>query len=113
MCIRDSDNINNLCAHSDFTVNSLAYSPETGILDGFGGADDVKNKIIRFTQGCEDNMRENPVIMLRTVRCAAELGYSIAAESLELINRCAVFIKLSLIHIFVLSTIYFNCFSQK
>mgnify|MGYP002710243710 FL=1 len=87
------DNINNLCAHSDFTVNSLAYSPETGIIDDFGGADDVKNKIIRFTQDCEDNLRENPVIMLRAVRFAAELGYSIAEDSLELINRCAVFIK--------------------
>ena len=89
------DSISNLCAHSDFTVNSLAYSPITGIIDEFHGAEDVKNKIIRLTQPHEDALRENPVIMLRAVRVAAELGYSLSPDTQELILRRAVLIKQS------------------
>ena len=88
-----SGSIHGICARADFTVNAMAYSTVGGLIDNYGGAADVKNKVIRVKEGGEDFLRENPESMLRTVRCAAELGYTIAEETAELIKRCAVFTK--------------------
>ena len=34
-------------ARRDLTINAMAYSPATGIIDPFGGQEDLKNEIIR------------------------------------------------------------------
>lgn len=62
----------------DFTVNSLYYDIESGgIIDYTGGVQDVKQKIIRIIG--EPNLRyqEDPVRMLRAIRFAAKLDFTI------------------------------------
>ena len=65
-------------ARRDFTVNALYYDPahET-ILDFCGGMQDVKNKTVRIIGDARERFREDPIRMLRAVRFAAKLGFSI------------------------------------
>lgn len=87
------DDMRDICSHADFTVNSLAYSPVTGILDYSGGVSDIENRLVRFNDAAELNLRENPHLMLRAVRFAAEQDYRVEQESERLIKRCALFVR--------------------
>ena len=46
-------------ARRDFTMNALAYSPEKGIIDEYGGIEDIKNKIIRAVGKPEERFKED------------------------------------------------------
>ena len=62
----------------DFTVNALAYNiADFSILDYTGGLADLKAGIIRIIGDPDVRFREDPVRMLRAVRFAALLGFSI------------------------------------
>ncbi len=62
----------------DFTINSLYYDIETGsIIDYTGGVKDVKDKKIRIIGDPNLRYQEDPVRMLRAVRFAAKLDFSI------------------------------------
>jgi len=65
----------------DFTINAMAYSRETGIVDMFGGMDDLKAGVIRGV-GCPDaRFKEDALRMLRAVRFSAQLGFEIEPET--------------------------------
>lgn len=61
----------------DFTINAMAYSHETGIVDIFGGMKDLKDKVIRCVGNAEERFSEDALRMLRAVRFAGQLGFSI------------------------------------
>lgn len=61
----------------DFTVNALAYSPETGITDIFGGLDDLKNGVIRCVGEPHRRFGEDSLRILRALRFASTLGFDI------------------------------------
>lgn len=66
----------------DFTVNAMAADPlssdeSAGIIDLFGGREDLKNKIIRCVGDPEERFREDALRILRAVRFAATLGFEI------------------------------------
>jgi poly(A) polymerase len=63
----------------DFTINAMYYNPATQIvLDYHGGMADIRKKILRIIGQPEARYREDPVRMLRVVRFAAKLQFSIA-----------------------------------
>ena len=64
-------------ARRDFTVNAMAWSPETGLADPFGGADDLQAGIIRCVGVPETRFREDALRMLRMLRFASVLGFRI------------------------------------
>ncbi len=67
----------------DFTMNAMAFCPLTGtLIDPFGGAEDVKNNVIRFTGKPEDRIGEDPLRMARACRFVAKREGIIDAESL-------------------------------
>lgn len=73
----------------DFTVNALAYSPQEGVVDYFGGCDDIKSKIIRCVGSPNVRFGEDALRILRALRFASSLDFDIepaTAESL-LVNR--------------------------
>ncbi len=57
-------------ARRDFTVNAIAYSPKTGYIDPFGGAADLKNKILRAVGDPAVRFTEDALRILRGVRFA-------------------------------------------
>ena len=71
----------------DFTINAIAYSPEKGIIDPFGGYDDIKNKIIR-TVGCpQKRFKEDALRILRALRFSSCLGFEIEDETSKSIHN--------------------------
>jgi poly(A) polymerase len=62
----------------DFTVNSLFYDPRTfRVIDYVAGLPDLQARVIRTVSDPEVRMREDPVRMIRAVRFAAKLGFTI------------------------------------
>ena len=61
----------------DFTVNALAYNPRVGIVDIFGGIDDIKNKIIRAVGDAKKRFEEDALRILRALRFSSVLGFEI------------------------------------
>ncbi len=61
----------------DFTINAMAYSPEKGLIDIFGGLDDIKNKIIRTVGEPKERFGEDALRILRAVRFEAQTGFDI------------------------------------
>ncbi|MGM0570722.1 polynucleotide adenylyltransferase PcnB [Marinobacter sp.] len=62
----------------DFTVNALYYCiRDFTIIDYAGGVDDLHNRQLRLIGDPETRYREDPVRMLRAVRFAAKLGFTI------------------------------------
>lgn len=70
----------------DFTVNAIAYNPELGIVDPFGGIADIEAGIIRTVGDPDKRFREDALRLLRAVRFSAQLGFSIAEGTLESIG---------------------------
>jgi len=69
-------------ARRDFTVNATYYDPASQIvLDYHGGMKDIKKKTLRIIGVPEARYREDPVRMLRVVRFAAKLGFTIDAST--------------------------------
>lgn len=66
----------------DFTVNALYYNiADFSVWDYVGGVDDVRAKTLRLIGDPTTRYQEDPVRMLRAVRFAAKLGFSIDRES--------------------------------
>lgn len=73
----------------DFTINAMAYNEEEGIVDLFGGMDDLKNQVIRCVGNAKDRFGEDALRMMRAVRFSAQLGFSIEKETREAIYSLA------------------------
>ncbi len=65
----------------DFTMNSIAYNPKIGYVDIFGGQEDIKNKIIRCNGIPDKRFNEDALRILRAIRFASVLGFSIEEET--------------------------------
>ena len=77
-------------ARRDFTVNALFYDPETQtVIDYHHGVADIKARTLRMIGDPEKRYREDPVRMLRAVRFAAKLGFTIDEATREPIARLA------------------------
>ena len=75
--------------HRDFTMNAMAYNEEEGLIDLYGGMQDLQQKVIRGTGDAAARFREDPLRMLRAVRFAAQLGFAIDPAAKEAIKAQA------------------------
>ena len=62
-------------ARRDFTVNAMAYSPDTGLIDLYGGVRDLEGCIIRCVGEPERRFDEDALRILRALRFASVLGF--------------------------------------
>ena len=58
-------------ARRDFTVNAMAYSPTRGLIDPFGGQQDLERNLLRAVGDAQARFREDSLRILRGVRFAA------------------------------------------
>lgn len=73
----------------DFTINAMAYSHETGIVDEFEGMKDLKRRVIRCVGCAKDRFTEDALRILRAVRFAAQLDFVIEDETYQAIAEIA------------------------
>lgn len=64
----------------DFTINSLAYNKE-GIVDLFGGIEDIKNKTVKCVGVPDERFQEDGLRILRAMRFAAVLGFAVEEKT--------------------------------
>ena len=64
-------------ARRDFTINAMAYSAEEGLIDPFGGQDDLVAHLVRAVGEPERRFEEDALRILRLYRFAARFGFAI------------------------------------
>lgn len=81
--VRFSSSIKEDLRRRDFTVNAMAYHPERGLLDPFGGEKDLREKILRCVGEPERRFDEDALRMLRLLRFAAVLDFRVDPASIS------------------------------
>ncbi|MDO4602330.1 MAG: CCA tRNA nucleotidyltransferase [Eubacteriales bacterium] len=77
----------------DFTMNAMAYNPKRGLVDLFGGVQDMEKQIVRCVGNPVERFTEDALRILRAVRFSAQLGFSIEGETLKAISVLAPNLK--------------------
>ena len=73
----------------DFTINAMAYSHETGLVDIFGGLEDLKAGRIRCVGNAMERFTEDALRIMRAVRFAAQLNFTIEEETWRALSAIA------------------------
>ena len=58
----------------DFTINAMAYNHNTGLVDIFGGREDIERKVIRCVGNPTERFTEDALRILRAIRFSASWG---------------------------------------
>ena len=61
----------------DFTVNAIAYDGDDGIIDLYGGLEDIKTRTLRTVRNPDERFCEDALRIMRLFRFASQLGFSI------------------------------------
>lgn len=77
----------------DFTINTLAYNPVSGLVDEFSGARDIENKIIRCVGDPDKRFLEDALRIMRALRFAAVLSFEIDEDTKKSIFKNAHLLK--------------------
>lgn len=70
----------------DFTVNALAYNDKTGLVDLYGGQEDIYNSIIKTVGSPSARFQEDGLRIMRALRFASVLGFTIESETAKAIH---------------------------
>lgn len=77
----------------DFTINAMAYNDHEGIVDKFHGLEDIKSKIIRCVGNPNERFDEDALRILRAIRFAAQLDFTIESETEAAIEKKTDFLR--------------------
>lgn len=86
-------NLRDDVSRRDFTVNALAYSRKTGVVDYFNGIKDIENRVIRAIGNSVSRFNEDALRILRALRFASVLGFEIEEETAYAIHSCKELLK--------------------
>ncbi|MBQ6196997.1 MAG: CCA tRNA nucleotidyltransferase [Lachnospiraceae bacterium] len=73
----------------DFTINAMAYHPEKGMIDLFGGQEDLQRRIIRCVGDPRERFDEDALRIMRALRFSAQLGFRIEEQTRAAIRAFA------------------------
>ena len=83
-------------ARRDFTINAIAFDPITNsYTDPFNGKDDINAKIIRAVGNAKNRFMEDPLRVLRAMRFAIKLGFTIDSDTAVAMHDTEVLDKLA------------------
>ncbi len=86
-CVTFVGSIEEDLARRDFTMNALAYNPKHGVVDPFGGMDAIRAHEIATVGDASKRFGEDALRILRAVRFASELGFSIEPATFDAARR--------------------------
>lgn len=75
-------------ARRDFTVNAMAYRPDTGVCDPFGGMDDLSHRLIRAVGDPVRRFEEDGLRILRGLRFSSVYDFAIEPATADAIHCC-------------------------
>lgn len=73
----------------DFTINAMAYNEDGGLIDVFGGLNDIECGIIRCVGDPRERFEEDALRIMRAIRFSAQLGYDIEKRTRAAIKELA------------------------
>lgn len=82
-----SKNLLDDLSRRDFTVNAMAYNDSIGLVDEYGGIDDLKLGVIRCIGDPDVRFSEDALRILRALRFASVYGFSIESNTSQSILR--------------------------
>ncbi len=77
----------------DFTINAMAYNETDGVIDLFGGMEDIRKKRICCVGDAMARFSEDALRIMRAVRFSAQLGYTIEEKTAKAIRELAPSLK--------------------
>ena len=77
----------------DFTINAMAYNEQNGLVDIFGGMQDIADGVIRCVGEPRERFSEDALRIMRAVRFSAQLGYQIEEKTKAAIEELAPTLK--------------------
>lgn len=83
------DSIVDDLSRRDFTINSIAWNHVKGLVDPFGGMEDLDKGVIRAVGNPQDRFSEDALRMIRAVRFASNLDFVIEDETFKAIKVLA------------------------
>lgn len=96
-----TDNLTEDLARRDFTVNAMAYRPDTGLIDPFGGQRDLQRKVLSCVGDAVERFSEDALRILRAMRFCSTLGFSADMDLMRAADLCAPLLqKISVERIF-------------
>lgn len=75
------DDVKEDLSRRDFTINAMAYNHSDGIVDLFGGKEDINNKLIRAVGNPNKRFNEDALRIMRAIRFSSVLGFEIEKET--------------------------------
>ena len=91
--VRFTTSIEDDLSRRDFTVNAMAYSEKRGLVDLFGGREDLEKKIIRAVGDPEKRFTEDALRIMRAFRFSAQLDFEIEENTLAAARRLSARLK--------------------
>jgi len=91
--VKFSQKLEDDLSRRDFTVNALAYNLKGQLEDLFGGIRDLKDKVIRTVGSPDERFTEDALRLLRAIRFASQLSFTIDIETEKSIEKNAELIK--------------------
>lgn len=77
----------------DFTINAMAYNPHEGLVDLFGGKEDLEKGILRCVGEAKDRFDEDALRILRALRFSAQLNFELDEKTKEAMKEKCVFLR--------------------
>lgn len=77
----------------DFTINAMAYNDTDGIVDIFGGVEDIENGCLRCVGKPDDRFQEDALRIMRAIRFALRYNLQIDDEVLHSIKKNKILLK--------------------
>lgn len=92
--VKFTPNLSEDLLRRDFTINAMAYNYKTGLVDMFNGLQDLDDKVIRAVGDPIKRFDEDALRIMRAIRFAAVLGFTIEEETLYAMKEIAPKLKL-------------------
>lgn len=73
----------------DLTINAMAYNDRSGLVDIFGGMEDLEAGVVRCVGNPEERFGEDALRILRAIRFSAQLGYGVEENTRAAMTKLA------------------------
>lgn len=79
------DSLKEDLSRRDFTINAMAYNPQTGLIDYFGGRTDLKKRLIKCVGIARQRFQEDALRILRALRFASVFDFDVYKDTSQAI----------------------------